>query len=88
MTHTNDDFIQTKMEETFHNTCGSWENCTESSIQTFLEQCLEQGIDPQYCMSWVEQYKSHIPNWQDISQFSLDWVNKHTSTSSPISIND
>lgn len=58
MSQTNDLSIQKKMEDTFHNTCGTWENCTESSIQTFLESCLEQGIDPQYCMSWVEQQTS------------------------------
>jgi len=84
----NDLSIQTKMENLFINTCGSWQNCRESNIQTFLEQCQENNIDPQYCMSWVEQHKSQIPDWQDVSKVSLDWVNQHTSTGSPISFSE
>jgi hypothetical protein len=80
--------IHTEMENLFKNTCGTWESCTESTIQTFLAQCQENNIDPQYCMSWVEQHKSQIPDWQAVSQVSLDWVNQHTSTGSPISFND
>ncbi|MBY0121142.1 hypothetical protein [Bacillus sp. S/N-304-OC-R1] len=85
MSSTNDHSIQNKMEKIFQHTFRSWENCTETSIKDFLEQCLEQGIDPQYCMSWVEQHKSQIPDWQGISQLSLNWVNEHTSTGSPVS---
>jgi hypothetical protein len=80
--------LQTKMENAFKNTCGSWENCTKETIQSFLAQCLDQSIDPQYCMSWVEQHKDQIPNWTDVSQTSLGWVNQHTSTGSAISISD
>lgn len=43
--------IQLKMENIWTSTCGSWQNCTETTIQSFLEQCLENNIDPQYCMS-------------------------------------
>lgn len=80
--------IHTEMENLFKSSCGTWENCTESSIQTFLTQCQDKNIDPQYCMSWVEQHKSQIPDWQAVSKVSLDWVNQHTSTGSPISFTD
>jgi hypothetical protein len=76
------------MENLFKSSCGTWKNCTESSIQTFLTQCQDKNIDPQYCMSWVEQHKSQIPDWQAVSKVSLDWVNQHTSTGSPISFTD
>ena len=84
----NDISIQTKVENLFHNTCRTWDNCTEANIQSFLGQCLESNIDPQYCMSWVEQHKSQIPDWQIVSKVSLDWVNQHTSTGSPISFTE
>ncbi|USK71326.1 hypothetical protein [Peribacillus asahii] len=80
--------IQMKMETLFTTTCGTWENCTDSNIQSFLEQCQENNIDPQYCMSWVEQHKSEIPDWKDVSKVSIDWVNQHTSTGSPVSFNE
>ena len=88
MSNEKDISIQTEMENLFKNTCETWQNCTESNIQTFLVQCQENNIDPQYCMSWVEQHKSQIPNWQVISKVSLDWVNQHTSTGSPISFTE
>lgn len=80
--------LQTKMESFFSSTCGSWENCTEANIQSFLQQCQEHNIDPQFCMSWVEQHKSQIPDWQSVSKVSLNWVNDHTSTGSPITGQD
>ena len=80
--------IQTKMENLFENTCRTWQNCTESNIQSFLGQCLENNIDPQYCMSWVEQHKTQIPGWEVVSKISLDWINQHTSTGSPISFTE
>ena len=80
--------IQTKMENVWSYTCGSWENCNEATIQSFLALCLDYNIDPQFCMSWVEQHKAEIPNWNAVSQTSLGWVNDHTSTGSAISIND
>jgi hypothetical protein len=79
---------QTKMEKIFQTTCGSFENCTESSIQSFLQQCEENGIDSQFCMSWVEQHKSEISDWQTVSKVSLEWMNQHTSTGSPISFSE
>jgi len=85
---TNEKNIQAAMENIFNNTCGSFENCTESSIQAFLQQCEENGIDSQFCMSWVEQHKSEIPNWQSVSKVSLEWMNEHTSTGSPISFSE
>lgn len=84
----NEPSIQQKMENMFNNTCGTWENLTESTIQSFLQQCLEHNIDPQFCMSWVEQHKAQIPDWQEVSKVSLDWVNEHTSTGSPLTFND
>jgi hypothetical protein len=80
--------VQTKMENIWLNTCESWENCTETTIQSFLAKSLENNIDPQYCMSWVEQHEAEIPDWPDVSKVSLDWVNQHTSTGSPISIKE
>ncbi|MBT2696481.1 hypothetical protein J7E79_03400 [Bacillus sp. ISL-40] len=84
----NDVSLQTKMENVWSNTCGSWENCNEETIQSFLAQCLDYNIDPQYCMSWVEQHKEEIPNWTNVSETSLGWVNQHTSTGSAISITE
>lgn len=80
--------LQMKMEKIFQTTCGSFENCTESSIQSFLQQCEENGIDSQFCMSWVEQHKSEIPDWHTVSKVSLEWMNQHTSTGSPISFSE
>ncbi|KQL55048.1 hypothetical protein AN964_17070 [Heyndrickxia shackletonii] len=83
----NDPTVQSKMEKVWVDTCGSWQNCTEETIQAFLAGCEEYSIDPQYCMSWVEQHQAQIPNWSSVSQVSLNWMNTHTSTGSPISAN-
>lgn len=80
--------IYTKMENIWFNTCGTWQNCNQSTIQSFLSECLDYNLDPQYCMSWVEQHKSDIPNWEAVSETSLGWVNQHTSTGSPYSVTD
>ena len=80
--------IQTKMENVWLNSCGSWENCNQSTIQSFLSQCLDYNIDPQFCMSWVEQHMDQIPDWDTVSATSLNWVNEHTSTGSTISITE
>jgi hypothetical protein len=84
----NEPSIQKKMENVWSNTCGSWQNCNEETIQSFLAQCLDNNIDPQFCMSWVEQHQDEIPNWAEVSETSLEWVNEHTSTGSAISINE
>ena len=84
----NDVSIQAKMENVWSYTCGSWENCNENTIQSFLSQCLEYNIDPQFCMSWVEMHQNEIPNWEAVSETSLGWVNQHTSTGSAISISE
>ena len=88
MSSSNNLSIQNDMENIFTATCGTWQNCTESSIQLFLEECLEHNIDPQYCMGWVEQHQSQIADWQVVSKVSLDWINQHTSTGSPISFTE
>lgn len=88
MANDNDLSLKTKMENVWVDTCGSWQNCTEATIQSFLAKCQEENIDPQFCMSWVEQHKEQIPSWNAVSKVSLDWVNQHTSTGSPISYND
>lgn len=77
-----------EMERIWGETCGSWENCNEENIEAFLTSCLEKGIDPQYCMSWVEQHSSQIPNWSVVSKMSLEWVNEHTSSGSPINFHE
>jgi hypothetical protein len=84
----NDISVQTKMENVWLNTCGSWENCNAETVQSFLSQCLDYNIDPQFCMSWVEQHRDQIPNWTAVSETSLSWVNEHTSTGSAISITE
>jgi hypothetical protein len=76
--------IKQEMERIWSETCGSWENCNAENIQSFLSQCREKSIDPQYCMSWVEQHSHQIPNWSEVSSVSLEWVNEHTSTGSPV----
>jgi hypothetical protein len=88
MSTENNPSIQTKLENIWTNTCGSWQNCTETTIQSFLAQCQENNIDPQYCMSWVEQHREQIPDWPAVSKVSLDWINQHTSTGSPISFTE
>ena len=88
MSNENNLSIQTRLENIWINTCGSWQNCTETTIQSFLAKCQENNIDPQYCMSWVEQNKEEIPDWPAVSKVSLDWVNQHTSTGSPISFTE
>lgn len=80
--------VQAKMENVFLNTCRNWDNCNETTIQSFLSQCLDYNIDPQFCMSWVEQHQDQILNWSSVSSTSLNWVNEHTSTGSAISITD
>jgi hypothetical protein len=80
--------LQMTMENIWSKTCGSWENCNQSTIQSFLSECDEHNIDPQFCMSWVEQHRDRIPGWQEVSETSLEWVNEHTSTGSPISMRD
>jgi hypothetical protein len=80
--------IDLKIKNAWENTCGTWQNCTETTIQSFLSQCLERNIDPQYCMSWVEQHSAQIPDWNTVAKVSLDWVNQHTSTGSPISFTE
>jgi hypothetical protein len=80
--------IRQHMENAFIKTCRSWQNCTEESVQAFLEECLEAGIDPQYCMSWVEQHQDQIPDWDTTANAALGWMNDHTSTGSPVSGNE
>lgn len=88
MSNEKDFSIQSKMENIWKSTCQSWENCTEKNIEEFLTECLENNIDPQFCMSWVEQHKAQIPDWTAVSKVSLDWINQHTSTGSPLSIKE
>ncbi|WP_075981855.1 hypothetical protein [Bacillus massilinigeriensis] len=80
MTNENEISLQEKVEKAFQNTCGSWENCTQSTIQSFLQECFENNIDPQFCMSWVEKHSGQIPEWSEVSMVSLDWMNQHTSS--------
>ncbi|OCA90078.1 hypothetical protein F7984_04280 [Pradoshia sp. D12] len=82
MTNSSKDSIQIKMEQILSHTCGSFENCTETNIQTFLTQCYEENIDPQYCLSWIAEHNAKIPNWANVSKISQEWINGHTSTGS------
>ena len=74
--------IQTKMEQILSHTCGSFENCTQANIQTFLTQCYEENIDPQYCLNWVSEHNAEIPNWTNVLKISQEWINGHTSSGS------
>ena len=38
--------IKQEMERIWTKTCGSWENCNEENIESFLSQCLENSIPP------------------------------------------
>ncbi|WP_408008514.1 hypothetical protein ACJROX_28360 [Pseudalkalibacillus sp. A8] len=76
--------IQEKMEDIWRTSCRTWQNCNVSNVLSFLSQCQEHNIDPQFCMSWVEQHSDKIPNWQEVSNSTLNWINEHTSTGSPI----
>ncbi|WP_066371291.1 hypothetical protein [Neobacillus fumarioli] len=80
--------LQAKLENIWSNTCGSWQNCNDANIQTFLSQCLDYNIDPQFGMSWIEQHKNEIPNWPSVSETSFGWISEHTSSGSPISMHD
>ena len=85
-TNSTNSSIQSTMESIWHTTCGSWENCNESTVQSFLSQCEQHNIDPQFCMSWIQQHSEQIPNWSAVSDTTREWVNQHTSTGSPISV--
>lgn len=80
--------LQDKLQDICSNTCGTWQNCNETNMVTFLTKCNNDNIDPQYCMGWVEQHKEEIPNWHAISGICLSWINQHTSTGSPIQIDE
>ncbi|KON88495.1 hypothetical protein AF332_17865 [Sporosarcina globispora] len=77
--------IQASVEQIWQNTCGSWEKFNQSAVQKFLSQCEERGIDPQFAMSWIEKSKDKVPDWQTVSRVSLDWINQHTASGSPLS---
>ncbi|MFP3123908.1 hypothetical protein OH784_14370 [Ectobacillus funiculus] len=85
-TNSTNSSIQGTMENIWRTTCGSWENCNESTVQSFLSQCEQHNIDPQFCMSWIQQHSEQIPNWSAVSDTTREWVNQHTSTGSPISV--
>lgn len=76
--------IQKTMENIWSTTCRTWLNCNESNVLSFLSQCQQHSIDPQFCMSWVEKHNDKIPNWQEVSNSTLKWMNEHTSTGSLI----
>jgi hypothetical protein len=77
--------VQETMEDIWHETCGTWKNCNESNVESFLSKCLEHNIDPQYCMNWITQHSDQIPNQSAVLDKAREWVNQHTSTGSPIS---
>jgi hypothetical protein len=77
--------VQETMEDIWRKTCGTWENCNESNVEPFLSKCLDHNIDPQYCMNWIIQHSDQIPNQSAVLDKAREWVNKHTSTGSPIS---
>lgn len=76
--------LQAKIENIWSNTCGSWQNVNEQSIRSFLSQCQDYNLDPLYCMGWIEQHKDQVSNWAVVSSASLNWINEHTSTGTPL----
>ncbi|MDE5413405.1 hypothetical protein [Alkalihalobacterium chitinilyticum] len=80
--------IQARVEDNFMIICESWQNCNEANVQSFLAECYEQSIDPQFCMNWLEQNKDQLPNWSSLSIIAQEWVNEHTSTGSPLSMDN
>ncbi|WP_026693637.1 hypothetical protein [Peribacillus kribbensis] len=76
--------ILQSMEEIWKTTCGTWQNCNSQTVLQFLGACHEKQIDPQFCMSWIEQNSNQIPNWSEVSDTTREWINEHTSTGSPI----
>ena len=87
-TNSTNSSIQGTMENIWRTTCGSWENCNESTVQSFLSQCEQHNIDPQFCMSWIQQHSEQIPNWSAVSDTTREWVNQHTSSGSHFAIQD
>ena len=85
LNHSTTNSIQEKMEEIWRSTCGTWENCNASTVQSFLSECEQNSIDPQFCMSWIQEHANMIPNWSNIADMTREWVVEHTSTGSPIS---
>ncbi|WP_233522503.1 hypothetical protein [Peribacillus glennii] len=80
--------MQKTVEDIWRTTCGNWKNCNHSTLQALLSECGKHSIDPQYCMSWVEEHSGNIPDWPAVAETARDWVNKHTSTGSPIVSSD
>jgi hypothetical protein len=74
-----------KLEDIWKETCGTWQNCNESTVQSFMAQCEQQSIDPQVCLNWIQKHKEEIPNWPAVSDVTREWVIDHTSTGSPVS---
>ncbi|MGM0876683.1 MAG: hypothetical protein ACQEWV_18460 [Bacillota bacterium] len=80
-----DSSVHEKMEDIWRSTCGTWQDCNETTVQSFLSQCEQSSIDPQFCMSWIQKHNDMIPNWSAVSDTTREWVIQHTSTGSPIS---
>lgn len=76
--------IQAKVENIWSYTCRSWQELNEQSLLSFLSQCLDYNLDPQYCLNWVDQHKVGISNWKSLEEAGQNWVNVHTSSGSPI----
>ena len=78
--------IQDQVQRIFQETCGSWQNCNQANVLSFLSQCEERGLDPQYCLNWLSQNQEQISDWSAFSKVAQEWVNEHTSTGSPETI--
>ncbi|MED1201652.1 hypothetical protein [Heyndrickxia acidicola] len=76
--------LESILEQNWKRACGSWSSCNAQSIESFLNLCLEQNVDPQFCMSWVEKHKDKIKDWNEVSKTSLEWIDAHTSGGSAV----
>ncbi|RFU66514.1 hypothetical protein [Bacillus sp. V59.32b] len=81
-----DSSVVNKMEDILRATCGTWQNCNQTNVQSFLSRCEQENIDPQFCMNWLQDNRDKIPNWPDVSDTTREWMIEHTSTGSPVSV--
>ncbi|WP_409305827.1 hypothetical protein [Peribacillus sp. SCS-155] len=75
--------ITNKVEAIWAATCGSWQSSNIGNLESFLKECTSNGIDPQFCMSWLEQHGDSIQSWNSIRYTVQECVNRLTSTGSP-----
>ena len=76
-----------RIENLFMHACGTWKNCNDSNIQSFLSKCQSLNIDLSDSLNWLEEHRSNIPNFQSVWSAANGWVNQHdlVGSGSPVS---